>query len=56
MSYSLDDFAPKKTQPLIADIIDNQELKQAKSDRVKRSLLRYSSEKLAKLIISKIVR
>jgi len=57
MNYSLDDFKHRKVTPIIADIIDNKEVKIAKNDLVKnRSLLRYDSEKLAKLIISKIIR
>lgn len=57
MNYTLDDFKNRKAKPIIADIIDNKEIKIAKNDLVKnRSLLRYDSEKLAKLIISKIIR
>lgn len=56
MSYSLEDFKDKKAEPIISDIIDNHEVKKSKEDLVpSRSLLRYNSEKLAKIIISKII-
>ena len=57
MGYNLDDFKWKKVSPIIADIIDNKEIQIASNDMVKnRSLLRYNSEKLAKIIISNIIR
>gem|GEM_PF-3064268 len=57
MDYNLDNYKNRKTKPIVADIIDNKEIEIASNDMVKnRSLLRYNSEKLAKLIISKIIR
>jgi len=57
MDYDLDNYKNRKIKPIVADIIDNKEIKIASNDMVKnRSLLRYSSEKLAKIIISKIIR
>lgn len=56
MSYDLNNFKNKKIEPIIADIIDNKEIKTAKNDIVSnRSLLRYNSDKLAKLIIAKLI-
>lgn len=57
MDYDLDNYKNKKVKPIVADIIDNKEIEIASNDMVKnRSLLRYNSEKLAKIIISKIIR